>query len=137
MHTDCRTRMAKVVYATGIDYAQGSLAKPTVRNGHVCGTYLIGTHRTAPTENPNCTRLYVRKEDTYDRVTPISPDEAAARLRFSTVAAMVKQRKGDLTKIAADQQAFIAQKDLPSGKKTLKAYYWKICGEAYDESLNG
>ena len=137
MHTDCRTRMAKVVYATGIDYAQGSLAKPTVRNGHVCGTYLIGTHRTAPTENPNCTRLYVRKEDTYDRVTPISPDEAAARLRFSTVAAMVKQRKGALTKIAADQQAFIAQKDLPSGKKTLKAYYWKICGEAYDESLNG
>ena len=137
MHTDCRTRMAKVVYATGIDYAQGSLAKPTVRNGHVCGTYLIGTHRTAPTENPNCTRLYVRKEDTYDRVTPISPDEAAARLRFSTVAAMVKQRKGDLTKIAADQQAFIAQKDLPSGKKTLKAYYWKICGDQYDESLNG
>ena len=129
--------MAKVVYATGIDYAQGSLAKPTVRNGHVCGTYLIGTHRTAPTENPNCTRLYVRKEDTYDRVTPITPDEAAARLRFSTVAAMVKQRKGDLTKIAADQQAFIAQKDLPNGKKTMKAYYWLVCGNEYDQSLNG
>ena len=124
--------MAKVVYATGIDYAQGSLAKPTVRNGHVCGTYLIGTHRTAPTENPNCTRLYVHKHDTYDRTTPLSPDEAAARLRFSTVAAMVKQRKGDLTKIAADQQAFIAQKDLPSGKKTLKAYCWMICGDEYD-----
>ena len=127
--------MAKVVYATGIDYAQGSLAKPTVRNGHVCGTYLIGTHRTAPTENPNCTRLYVHKHDTYDRTTPLSPDEAAARLRFSTVAAMVKQRKGDLTKIAADQQAFLDQKDLPSGKKTMKAYYWKVCGDAYDESL--
>ena len=127
--------MAKVVYATGIDYAQGSLAKPTVKNGHVCGTYLIGTHRTAPTENPNCTRLYVHKHDTYDRTTPLSPDEAAARLRFSTVAAMVKQRKGDLTKIAADQQAFIAQKDLPSGKKTLKAYYWKICGDQYDQDL--
>jgi len=41
---------------------------------------------------------------------------------------MVKQRKGDLTKIAADQAAFLDQKDLPSGKKTLKAYYWKICG---------
>ena len=127
--------MAKVVYATGIDYAQGSLAKPTVRNGHVCGSYLIGTHRVAPTENPNCTRLYVHKHDTYNRTTPISPDEAAARLRFSTVAAMVKQRKGDLTKIAADQQAFIAQKDLPSGKKTMKAWYWKICGDQYDADL--
>ena len=127
--------MGKVVYATGIDYVQGSLAKPTVKNGHVCGTYLIGTHRVAPTENPNCTRLYVRKEDTYDRTTPITPNEAAARLRFSTVAAMVKQRKGDLTKIAADQQAFIAQKDLPGGKKTLKAFYWKLCGDEYDSNL--
>ncbi len=124
--------MAKVVYATGIDYAQGSLAKPTVRQGHVCGTYLIGTHREAPTQNPNCTRMYVRKAETYNRTTPISADEAAARLRFSTVAAMVKQRKGDLTKIAADQAAFLEQKDLAGGKKTLKAYYWKICGEAYD-----
>ena len=127
--------MAKVVYATGIDYAQGSLAKPTVRNGHVCGTYLIGTHREAPTQNPQCIRLYVRKADTYDRVTPLSPEELAARARFSAVAAMVKQRKGDLTKIAADQAAFIAQKDLADGKKTLKAYYWKVCGDEYDESL--
>ena len=127
--------MAKVHYATGIDTVQGSLAKPTVKNGHSCGSYLIGTHRIAPTQNPNCMRLYIRKEDAYDRTTPITADEAAARLRFSTVAAMVKQRKGDLTKIAADQAAFIAQKDLAGGKKTLKAYYWKICGDAYDESL--
>ena len=42
---------------------------------------------------------------------------------------------GDLTKIAADQANFMAQKDLPNGKKTLKAYYWLICGDAYDESL--
>ena len=129
--------MAKVVYATGIDYAQGSLAKPTVKNGHICGTYLIGTHRTAPTENPHCTRLYVHKADVYERTTPLSPDEAAARLRFSTVSAMVKARKGDLTKIAADQAAFMAQKDLPNGKKTLKAYYWLVCGNEYDENLNG
>ena len=42
---------------------------------------------------------------------------------------------GDLTKIAADQAAFLEQKDLAGGKKTLKAYYWKICGDQYDESL--
>ena len=94
---------------------------------------LLGTHRVAPTENNQCNRLYLRKK--VKRTTPISADEAAARLRFSTVAAMVKQRKGDLTKIVADQAAFLEQKDLAGGKKTLKAYYWKICGEAYDESL--
>ncbi len=96
---------------------------------------LLGTHRVAPTESNKCNRLYLRKKTV--RTTPITPDEAAARLRFSTVAAMVKQRKGDLTKIAADQAAFLEQKDLPSGKKTLKAYYWMVCGNAYDESLNG
>ena len=53
--------MGKVKYATGIDYVQGSLAKPTVKEGHTCGTYLIGTHRTAATTNPNCTSLYVRE----------------------------------------------------------------------------
>ena len=37
--------MGKVKYATGIDYVQGSLAKPKVKEGHTCGTYLIGTHR--------------------------------------------------------------------------------------------
>ena len=46
--------MGKVKYATGIDYVQGSLAKPKVKEGHTCGTYLIGTHRTAATTNPNC-----------------------------------------------------------------------------------
>ena len=40
-----------------------------------------------------------------------------------------------LTALAADQAAFLEQKDLAGGKKTLKAYYWKICGDAYDESL--
>ena len=124
--------MGKVKYATGIDYVQGSLAKPTVKEGHKCGTYLIGTHREAPTQNPNCTRLYIRQQNTYDRITPLSQREQAARLRFSTVSAMIKERKADLTKITTDQANFMAQKDLPNGKKTLKAYYWLICGEEYD-----
>ncbi len=96
---------------------------------------MVMTHRSAPTQNPNCQRVYTFDADRYDRTGPITADEAAARLRFSTVAAMVKQRKGDLTKIAADQAAFLDQKDLAGGKKTLKAYYWKICGDQYDESL--
>ena len=39
-----------------------------------------------------------------------------------------------ITKIAADQAAFLDQKDLAGGKKTLKAYYWKICGDQYDSN---
>ena len=95
----------------------------------------ITTKKGVPRFTTRHTREKIYSKSTYDRVTPLSPDEAAARLRFSTVAAMIKQRKGDLTKIAADQQAFIAQKDLPNGRKTLKAYYWKICGDESDQNL--
>ena len=125
--------MGKVKYATGIDYVQGSLAKPTVREGHTCGTYLIGTHRTAPTENPNCTSLYVREADTYKRTSQPSSKELANRARFTAVSAAIKARKADLMKITEDEAAYMAQKNLPGGKKTLKAYYWMVCGNEYDQ----
>ena len=125
--------MGKVKYATGIDYVQGSLAKPTVREGHTCGTYLIGTHRTAPTENPNCTSLYVREADTYKRTSQPSGKELAARARFTAVSAAIKVRKADLMSVANDEAAFMAQKNLPGGKKTLKAWYWMVCGNEYDQ----
>ena len=125
--------MGKVKYATGIEYVQGSLAKPTVKAGHMHGTYLIGTHRTAPTENPNCTRLYVRPQDSYQRTSSPSAKELNNRNRFTEVRAMVATRKQDLTKVTADQAAFIAQKDSPEGKKTMNAFYWKICGQAWDQ----
>ena len=131
------TIMGKVKYATGIDYVQGSLAKPKVKDGHQCGTYLIGTHRVAATENPNCTRLYVREADTYQRTTPLSTLEEAARLRFTEVAQAVKLRAKDLNKMTADQAAFAAQRDLANGKKTMKAYLWLVCGQEYDAAHNG
>ena len=124
--------MGVVRYATGIESVSGSLAKPKKKNGHKCGDYLIGTHRTAATENPNCTRLYIRKEDTYNRVTPVTSKELLARGRFAAVAAAVKVRAKDLMQISDDQAAFIAQMNQPDGKKTMKAYLWKVCGDAYD-----
>ena len=124
--------MGVVKYATGIDYVSGSLSKPKVKNGHSCGTYLTGTHRTAPTQNPDCTRLYIRKGDTYVRTTPLTADETAARARFTAVAQAVNTRKQDLSKLSADQAAFRAQKDQPGGKKTMKAWYWMVEGQAYD-----
>ena len=125
--------MGKVKYATGIDYVQGSLAKPKVKEGHTCGTYLIGTHRTAATTNPNCTSLYVREADTYKRTSQPSNKELANRARFTAVSAAIKVRKADLMSVANDEAAFMAQKNLPGGKKTLKAWYWMVCGNEYDQ----
>ena len=129
--------MGKVKYATGIDHVSGSLAKPKVKDGHSCGTYLIGTHRVAPTQNPDCTRLFIREADTYKRTTPVTALETKARSRFAAVRAAVAERAVDLSKMSADQQAFAAQKDLADGKKTMQAYLWKICGEAYDQEHQG
>ncbi len=124
--------MGKVTYSPGIEYVNGSLAKPKKENGHSHGDYLIGTHRTAPTQNPNCTRLYVRKAGTYDRATEPSARELEVRARFTAVQAMVKARAKDLSKMAADQEAFNAQKDTAGGKTTMRAYLWKVCGQEYD-----
>ena len=129
--------MGKVTYAPGIEYVQGALAKPKKKDGHKCGDYLIGTHRTAATTNPNCTRIYLRKADSYERSTPVTANETRQRNRFSAVAAAVAARAKDLMKISADQAAFAAQKDQPDGVKTMKAYLWKLEKEAYDTEHNG
>ena len=129
--------MGKVTYAPGIQYINGALAKPKKQNGHKHGDYLIGTHRTAPTESNECTRIYIRKADTYERSTQPTGDELKARERFAAVAAMVKARKGDLSQISADQDNFLAQKDTAGGKKTMRAYLWKVCGEQYDAQHQG
>ena len=128
--------MGKVVYSPGIEYVQGALAKAKKKDGHICGDYLIGTHRTAATENPNCTRLYIRKGTSYERTSPLTSNELDARARFAAVAAAVKARKSDLNKITTDQQNFAAQKDAANGKKTMKAYLWKVCGDEYDAAHN-
>jgi len=91
---------------------------------------LLATHRVAATENDKCNRLYLRKK--VKRSTSPTEDELFARMRFSTVAQMVNERRKDLTKITRDQQAFVAQKDLAGGKKTMKAWYWMVCGDEYD-----
>ena len=129
--------MGKVTYSPGIEYVQGALAKAKKKDGHICGDYLIGTHRTAATQNPNCTRLYIRKGASYERTTPLTSQELDARARFTAVAAAVKARKEDLMNITKDQIDFAAQKDQPGGKKTMRAYLWKICGEKYDSEHAG
>ena len=129
--------MGKVTYTPGIEYVQGALAKAKKKDGHICGDYLIGTHRTAATQNPNCTRLYIRKGSSYERTSPLTSKELDARARFTAVAAAVKARKEDLSQITTDQINFASQKDQAGGKKTMRAYLWKICGEKYDSEHAG
>ena len=129
--------MGKVTYSPGIEYVQGALAKAKKKDGHICGDYLIGTHRTAATQNPNCTRLYIRKGASYERTSPLTSQELDARARFTAVAAAVKARKQDLSQITQDQINFASQKDQPGGKKTMRAYLWKVCGEKYDSEHAG
>ena len=126
--------MAKAkVGAAGIEYIQGALKRPKKQDGHNHGNYLVATHRTAATTSKDCQRLYTFDADRYSRSTPLTNHERAIRLRFKTVAQMVIERKEDLTKVTQDQAAFLAQKDLANGKKTMKAYLWYICGQEYDQ----
>ena len=124
--------MGKVTYSPGIDKVSGALAKPKKKDGHSCGSYLIATHREAATQSPFCSRLYIKPKDNYKRSTPVSTNERKARVRFVAVGTAVRARMDDLQHIAQDQQAFLAQKDQPYGKKTLKAYLWSVCGDEYD-----
>ncbi len=125
--------MAKVEWSAGIDSVSGALSKPGKNGQHSCQKMLLGTHRVAPTQSDKCNRMYIRKKTV--RTTPPTQRELAARTRFAAVKAAVWTRAHDLSKVTADQEAFLAQKDTAGGKTTLQAYYWKICGDAYDEAL--
>ena len=129
--------MAKVKWADGIEYVSGLMTKrPKAGSMHSDhSTALLATHRVAATTNPNCTRLYM--VGPYKRSTVPQAKELAARARFAAVAAAVKVRSKDLMQQATDIADFLAQKDTAGGKKTMKAYLWKVCGDAYDAALAG
>ena len=123
--------MAKVTWSAGIDNVSGALAKPGSNPQHSCEKMLMATHRTAPTENPNCNRLYLRKK-TKIKVSQ-SSRSLNARARFTAVREAVELRKTDLQKITQDKAAFEAQKNTAGGKTTMKAYLWYVCGAEYDQ----
>ena len=127
--------MAKVNWSAGIDSVSGALSKPSKSGQHSCNKMLLGTHRVAATENPNCNRIYLRKK--VERSTAPSSRELAARERFASVSRAVHERAIDLTRMSADKAAFIAQKDEPGGKKTMKSYLWSLELAAYDQEHQG
>ena len=118
------------VGAAGIEYIQGAMKRPKVVNGHNHGNYLVMTHRTAETTNPNCQRIYTFDADRYKRSTPVLAEELARRTLFKNRAAWVVERSHSLQNVTSDQAAFIVQKDQPGGYKTMKSYLWSLAIEA-------
>ena len=127
--------MAKVEWSAGIDSVSGALSKPSKSGQHSCSKMLLGTHRVAATTSNSCTRLYLRGK--VQRSTPVTAAERSRWMRFAAVSAAVAARAKDLNKMTADQAAFIAQKDLPNGKKTMKSYLWSLEKAAYDAEHQG
>ena len=131
--------MAVVEYADAIKTVSGALTRINKKSPHAKDQKMVlATHRVAPTSvEGKCSRIYLRGLESVTRTSPLTNDEVEARARFSAVAAAVAVRAKDLTKVTADQQAFLAQKDSPTGKKTMRAYLWKVCGLEYDQEHNG
>ena len=127
--------MAKVEWSAGIDTVSGALAKPGKNPQHSCHKMLLGTHRVAETTSKDCNRLYLRRK--VERKSALSQTEKANRIRFKTVATAVAERRQDLSRMTTDQEAFLAQRDLPNGKKTMKSYLWSLELAVYDQAHNG
>ena len=121
------------VGAAGIETISGAMKRPKKQNGHNHGNYLVAVHRVAETTNPNCQRVYSFDADRYKRSTAVTARELEIRGKFEAVAKAVALRRKDLMNISTDQANFLAQKDQPGGKKTLRAYLWKVCSDAYDQ----
>ena len=126
--------MAHVEYADAIKVVSGALTRINKKSQHAADQKMVlATHRKAATTNPNCQHLYIRGLSSVSRTSPLSTKELQARNRFRAVAAMVKERAADLMAITQDQVDFLAQRDAANGKKTMKAYLWKVCGQEYDQ----
>ena len=125
--------MAKVEWADAIKTVSGALVKINKKSQHAGDQKMVlATHRVAPTENTNCSSLYLRGLSSVSRSTPLTSKERLNRTRFTEVRAAVAARKDNLQTLSQDQIAFNAQKDTAGGKKTFNAYLWKVCGEEYD-----
>ena len=130
--------MAKVEYADAIKTVSGALTKINKKSAHAADQKMVlATHRTAPTTNPDCSRIYLRGISSVTRTTPIKATEMEARMRFGEIGRAVQARMKDLSKIATDQQSFNAQKDQPGGKKTMLKYLWSLEAAKYDQEHAG
>ena len=125
--------MAIVQWNKAIETVSGALAKINKKSPHAGDQKMIlATHRTAPTTNTNCSRIYARGLESVTRSTPVSSDETLQRTRFAAIVRAVQLRKKNLSLVATDVANFKAQKE--TGYKTLYQYLWHLCADEYDQS---
>ena len=130
--------MAKVQYADMIKTVSGALTKINKKSQHAEDQKMVlATHRVAPTTSTGCSRIFLRGLSSVSRTTPVTPKEIQIRSKFANIASMVAERAADLSYITQDQIDFLAQKDQPGGKKTMRSYLWKICKQAYESGNSG
>ena len=91
---------------------------------------VLATHRKAPTTSPDCSRVYLRGLSSVTRTTPYSQEEKAAQNLFSRISKGVAVRKQNIETMLADREAFLAQKDSPSGYKTFYQYLWHTVADS-------
>ena len=130
--------MAKASYASLFETVSGALNKINKKSPHAADQKMVlTTHRKAPTTSPDCSRVYLRDLNSVSRSTLPTNKELNNRERFATISAAVQERMKDLTKIASDQAAFLAQKDSADGKTTMRSYLWSLEAASYDEEHQG
>ena len=128
--------MAVAIYADVVSSLSGALTKINKKSPHAVDQKMVlATHRNAPTTQVGkCNRMYLRGLNSVTRSTPVSADEIEIRTKFAAVSTAVNARMKDPSKQAADLEAFNAQKNSASGKKTLRSYLWSLESEAYDQA---
>ena len=130
--------MAKASYAPMFETVSGALNKINKKSPHAADQKMVlTTHRKAPSTSPDCSRVYLRGLSSVTRTSPVTQNEQAVRTKFAAVSAAVRTRAKNLSTLTQDYAAFEEQKNLAEGKKTFKAYLWKVCGEEYDAQHNG
>ena len=64
-----------------------------------------------------------------------TPAEAANQRRLAVISEMINRRKQDPVLSAQDQAAFLAQRNLPNGKTTLRSYLFALCANNLPPSV--
>lgn len=120
----------KVLLAAGIEIASGAATKIETKSQHrYDGNMFLFTHRKKETTSLACQRAYYRKINSlpWQGGTYVTPEVKAQRLAFATAAREVAARRQDLSKMTADQEAFLAIYDgvkARGGQITMKSFLW-------------
>ncbi len=109
--------MGLVTFLDPVDYINGKISKKS---------------RTIYNRRKQSDRRYTQVRN--PRLTSVTSDERAARLRFGNIGKAVAARRKNLSTVAADLTAFNAQKDTANGYKTFFRYLWHVCANEYDQT---